>query len=366
MINVTKPFLPPLEEFEIYLKEIWKSGYITNNGPFHQKFEKELCDYLGVKYISLFTNGMLALVTAIRALQITGEVITTPYTFVATPHAIWWNGIKPVFVDIDPLSCNMDVNLIEAAITNQTAAILPVHVYGTPCDNQKIQEIACKNGLKVIYDAAHAFGVKKGYDSILNFGDLSILSFHATKVFNTFEGGAIVCHTAEMKQQIDFLKNFGFADEITVVGPGINAKMNEFQSALGLLQLKYFNQITEKRKKIDTHYRELLNNINGITLLPLPDDVTLNYGYFPIFVYKKEYGIDRDELYEKLKLNNIYARRYFYPLINHFPPYKEYKLNLLVAEKISNEVICLPIYPDLSIVDIEKIVKTIKHYYSGI
>ena len=355
-ILVTQPLLPPLDEFTPYLEKIWNAKWLTNNGQFHQQLEKELAEFLGVKYISLFVNGTLALIIALQVLRITREVITTPYSFVATTHALWWNGIKPVFVDIEPEHCNLNPEKIEAAITPKTTAIVPVHVYGNPCNVERIQEIADTYGLKVIYDAAHAFGVEENGNSILNYGDLSVLSFHATKVFNTFEGGAIICHDEKIKKRVDYLKNFGFTDEITVVAPGINAKINEFQAALGLLQLKYIDKAIEQRKKIANYYRENLEDIKGIRFLEDIESVKHNYAYFPIFVDEKEYGMKRDELYEKLKEHNIYGRRYFYPLISQFSPYKGLDSakpeNLPVAERIAEQVICLPIYPDL---DLEKV-----------
>jgi dTDP-4-amino-4,6-dideoxygalactose transaminase len=360
-IYVTRPSMPPLEEFVEYLQKIWDSKFLTNNGPMHQELEKALCDYLGVKYISLFSNGTLALITALQALRITGEVITTPFSFVATTHALWWNGIKPVFVDIEPDYCNLDPEKIEAAITPQTTAILPVHVYGNPCYINKIQKIADTYGLKVIYDACHAFAVKINNQSIFNYGDLSILSFHATKVFTTFEGGAIISPDEKTKKRIDFLKNFGFADEVTVVAPGINAKMNEIEAAFGLLQLKYIDKNIEKRKNIVTAYKKGLQNIKGVRMLNNDiEGVTQNYSYFPILINAKEYGKTRDEVYEYLKKNEIFSRRYFYPLISQFPAYKSIPSanaeNLPVAEKIAKEVLCLPIYPDLTLNDIDRIV----------
>ncbi len=363
-ILVTQPSLPPLPEFTNLLEEIWESKWLTNNGKFHREFEAKLAEYLGVKYVSLFANGTLALITALQTLKITGEVITTPYSFVASTHALWWNGITPVFVDIENKHCNIDPQRIEAAITPKTTAILPVHVYGNPCDIESIQSIADTYGLKVIYDAAHAFGVKINGSSVLNFGDLSILSFHATKVFNTFEGGAIICHDEKTKKRIDFLKNFGFANETTVVAPGINAKMNEFQAALGLLQLKYFDKVVKKRKEITEIYKEELSDINGIDYIEQNENVAYNYSYFPIFVDEKKYGTPRDKLYSILKENNIFARRYFYPLISEFPTYRGLPSanpdNLPVAEKISKQVICLPIYPDLAIESVKEICGIIK------
>jgi dTDP-4-amino-4,6-dideoxygalactose transaminase len=363
-INVTKPALPPLEDFIPYLKEIWENKVLTNNGKFHQQLENELAEFLGVKHLSLFANGTLALLIALQTLRITGEVITTPYSFVATTHALHWNGIRPVFVDIDPVYCNLDPSKIEAAITPKTTAILPVHVYGNPCQVEAIEQIADTYGLRLIYDASHAFNVKVNGTSVLNYGDLSILSFHATKVFTTFEGGAIICHDEKTKRRIDFLKNFGFADEVTVVGPGINAKMNEFQAALGLLQLKYIEKNLEKRKKIYKIYKSELKEIQGIRVLDEMQGIKHNYAYFPIFVNTEKYGMTRDELYEKMKHNNIHVRRYFYPLISQFPAYKHLKSsakgNLPVAEKITGEVLCLPIYPDLNDKTIAKIVRQLK------
>jgi dTDP-4-amino-4,6-dideoxygalactose transaminase len=364
-IYVTQPFLPPLEEFQGYLQKIWENKWLTNAGPFHEEFEKELANYLGVKYISLFSNGTLALITALQTLRITGEVITTPFSFVATTHSLWWNGIKPVFVDIETKTYNLDPDKIEAAITPQTTAIMPVHVYGNPCDVEKIQKIADTYGLKIIYDAAHAFGVKINGNSIMNFGDLSVLSFHATKVFNTIEGGAIVCHDEKTKKRIDFLKNFGFADELTVVAPGINAKMNELQSAYGLLQLNYVDQLIDKRQKIASLYRAELATIKGITFLDDINGVKHNYPYFPILIDQAVFGRSRDEVYENLKLENIFTRRYFYPLISQFPTYKGLPSakseNLIVAEHIAKQVLCLPIYPDLELGDVKLICNSIKN-----
>ena len=355
-IYVTQPFLPPLEEFQEYLKDIWETKWITNNGKYHQELEKALCDYLGVKYISLFSNGTLALVTALQALRITGEVITTPFSFVATTHALWWNNIKPVFADIEPNTFNLDPERIESLITPKTTAILPVHVYGNPCKVEKIKEIADIYGLKVIYDACHTFGVTINGQSVLNFGDLSVLSFHATKVYTTFEGGAIVCHDEATKKRIDFLKNFGFAGETTVVAPGINAKMNEFQAALGLLQLKYVDQNINKRREIAELYRDLLRDVPGISCLNDIQGVRHCYQYFPILIDGEKYGKQRNEIYEQLKQYNIFSRRYFYPLISQFPAYRGLESaqpgKMPVAERITEEVLCLPIYPvlDLEIV----------------
>lgn len=361
-IYVTQPFLPPLEELLPSLEQIWESRVLTNGGPFHQQFEQALADYLGVTHISLFANGTLALITALQALRITGEVITTPYSFAATTHALHWNGIKPVFVDIRENDCNLDAEKIEAAITPQTTAILPVHCYGNPCAMARIQTIADNYGLRVIYDAAHAFGVRRGNDSILNQGDLSILSFHATKIFNTFEGGAIVCHDPKLKQRIDYLKNFGFADETTVVAPGINGKMNEFQAALGLLQLKHVDTAIERRGEIDHYYREALASTPGITCLPIPTDTRRNFAYFVILI-GKDYPLDRDTLYEKLRSKNIWARRYFYPLISNMPMYRGQPSaaagNLPIATTTAERILCLPIYPDLADDTIDMICRTI-------
>lgn len=363
-IFVTKPDLPPLEEFTSLLQDIWQSKWITNNGKYHREFESALANYLGVPYISLFSNGTLALISALQVLNITGEVITTPYSFVATTHALWWNNIKPVFVDIEPYFCNIDPAKIEAAITPKTTAILAVHIYGNPCKIVEIQEIAYRYGLKVIYDAAHAFGVKQNDKSILNFGDLSVLSFHATKVFNTIEGGAIVCHDEKTKRRIDYLKDFGFEDEINVVIPGINAKMNELQAAYGLLQLKSVAGHIQRRKEISAYYFEHLHQVKGIKLIEEPESLIYNYAYFPVFICEKEFGMSRDELYGKLKENNIYGRRYFYPLISQFPTYKgldsSYPDNLPNATKITEEVICLPLYPELKKDEIQQIVQYVK------
>lgn len=365
-IFVTKPFLPPLEEFLPYLYDIWDSHILTNEGPFHKKLEKALCTYLGVKYISLFSNGTLALITALQALKITGEVITTPYSFVATAHALLWNNIKPVFVDIDQETCNIDPDKIESAITNLTTAILPVHVYGNPCNNIRIKEVADKYGLKIIYDAAHTFGVKKKGISLANFGDLSVLSFHATKVFNTFEGGAIVSHDKETKKHIDELKNFGIINETTVVSSGFNAKMNEIQAAMGLVQLKYIEKSIERRKAITNVYREALIDTPGITFQKDQPDVRYNYAYFPIMINTKQFGRTRDEVDELLKANNIFSRRYFYPLISQFPIYKSLesscKGSMPVAEHLTEEVLCLPIYPDLEISIVNGICEIIKDF----
>ena len=362
-ITVTSPLLPDLDEFHELLTEIWKSKWITNNGRFHQQLEKELADYLKVPYLSLFTNGTLPLITALQALRISGEVITTPYSFVATTHALWWNGIKPVFVDVDPSNCGLDPEKIEAAITPKTTAIMPVHCYGKPCDIKGIQEVADKYGLKVIYDAAHAFGVEINGDSILNAGDISTLSFHATKVYNTIEGGAMVVHDELTKRRIDYLKNFGFAGEITVVAPGINSKMDEVRAAYGLLALKKVNNAIAKRNQVAIRYREALRDVPGITFFDDMPGVRHNYSYFPIFVDAKKFGKTRDQLYEEMKAEGILGRRYFYPLISTFSTYRglpsSNRENLPNAYKMADTVLCLPMHHELGEVDIEKIINII-------
>ena len=365
IITVTSPLLPNLDEFTESLKEIWESKWITNNGQFHQKLEAALAEYLKVPYVSLFTNGTLPLLTALQALRITGEVITTPYSFVATTHALWWNGIKPVFVDIDPSTGNIDPQKIEAAITPRTTAILPVHVYGKPCDTEAIQAIADKYGLKVIYDAAHAFGVEVNGESLLNAGDMSTLSFHATKVFNTIEGGAMVMHDEKTKQRIDYLKNFGFANEVEVVGPGINSKMDEIRSAYGLLNLKQVDAAIAARQKVAVAYREALRNVDGISFWDDMPGVRHNYSYFPIFVDAEKYGMTRDELYMKMKDQGVWGRRYFYPLISEFSTYRGLESsrpeNLVNAHRMADTVICLPMHHELNEEDVERIVDCIKN-----
>lgn len=363
LITVTSPLLPDLEEFNAMLKEIWASKWITNNGRFHQQLEKALAEYLKVPYISLFTNGTLPLLTALQALKITGEVITTPYSFVATTHSIWWNGCKPVFVDIDPATGNIDPEKIEAAISPQTTAIMPVHVYGKPCDTARIQEIADRYGLKVIYDAAHAFGVEVDGHSILEAGDISTLSFHATKVYNTIEGGAMVMHDEATKKRIDFLKNFGFAGETTVVGPGINSKVDEMRSAYGLLNLKQVDAAIEARHQVAIRYREALRSVDGVTFFDDMPGVRHNYSYFPIFIDSEKYGMTRDELYEKMKAANVLGRRYFYPLISDFSTYRGLPsastANLPMAHKMADSVICLPMHHLLTNEDIERILNCV-------
>ena len=363
-ITVTSPLLPSLEDFDGLLKDIWERKWITNNGYYHKKLEEALAEYLGVEYISLFTNGTLPLITALQALRITGEVITTPYSFVATTHSLWWNGIKPVFVDIDPLTGNLDPDKIEAAITPHTTAIMPVHVYGTPCDTESIQAIADKYGLKVIYDAAHAFGVKVNGESVLKAGDISTLSFHATKTYNTIEGGALVCHDAAMKKRIDYLKNFGFANETEVVAPGINSKMDEMRAAYGLLNLQQVDAAIAARKRITEMYRAGLAGIEGLSILAEQPGVTYNYSYFPVFVCAESYGETRDALYFRLKEHNVLSRRYFYPLISNFSTYRGLPSagadNLPIATRRANSVICLPLHHELTDADVELIINLIK------
>lgn len=362
-VYVTQPFLPPLEEFIPYLEKIWDSKVLTNGGPMHQQLEQALCEYLGLEHIALFNNGTIALLTALQTLRISGEVITTPYSFVATAHSLLWNGIKPVFVDIDPTTLNLDPACIEDAITEHTTAIMPVHCYGNPCDVGAIQSIADRYRLKVIYDAAHAFGVQDAGGSILRHGDLSVLSFHATKVFNTFEGGAIVCPDAETKQRIDHLKNFGFVDEVTVVEAGINGKMSEINAAFGLLQLKHIDVALVRRHEIDQQYRNLLAGVKGIRVLQESGQRVSNKSYFPVLV-EPDYPLSRDGLYQRLRENSIFARRYFYPLISDFPMYREMKSaarsNLPVASMVSGKVLCLPIYPGLDIDQVDRICSLIR------
>jgi dTDP-4-amino-4,6-dideoxygalactose transaminase len=361
IITVTSPMLPDLDEFHVLLKEIWDGKWITNGGQFHEQLEEALCKYLGVKYLSLFTNGTLPLITALQAMHITGEVITTPYSFVATTHALWWNGIKPVFVDIDPSNCGIDPKKIESAISPRTTAIMPVHCYGKPCDTVRIQAIADKYGLKVIYDAAHCFGVEVDGESILKHGDMSTMSFHATKVYNTAEGGALIVKDAETKKRVDYLKNFGFAGETEVVAPGINSKMDEIRAAYGLLNLKQVDEAIEKRHQVAIRYREALRNVNGVRFFDDMPGVRHNYSYFPIFINAEEYGMTRDELYFKMKEQGVSGRRYFYPLISTFSTYcglpSAAPENLPNATRIANEVICLPMHHGLSEEDIDRVLE---------
>lgn len=364
-IYVTQPFLPPLEEFVPLLAEIWENKILTNGGPFHRQLEQELADYLGVKHVCLFSNATLALIVALQALRVTGEVITTPYSFVATAHSLLWHGNKPIFVDVDPSTLNLDPDKIAAAITANTTAIMPVHCYGQPCRANEIKEIADKYNLKVIYDAAHAFAVKDHSGSILQYGDLAVLSFHATKVFNTFEGGAIICHDENMKRRIDHLKNFGFTDELTVVAPGLNGKMSELNAAFGLVQLRHIEKAIAARRQIDTVYRSALENVSGIDCLPLPATFSSNYSYFPILVSDK-FPLARDDLYLYLKEQGIHTRRYFYPLISQFPMYKSLpsaaQSNLPVASMAAEKILCLPIYPELKLEDARFIVELISKF----
>jgi len=367
-VYVTSPLLPPLEEFIPYLEQLWESKILTNGGQFHQQLEQALADYLGVKYVCLFSNGTLALLTALQTLRISGEVITTPYSFVATSHSLLWNDLTPVFADINPVTFNIDPDKIEQLITPATTAIMPVHCYGIPCEMEKIQRIADTYGLKVIYDAAHCFGVKQNDTSILNYGDLSVLSFHATKVFNTFEGGAIICHDEKTKQRIDYLKNFGFADETVVMAPGINGKMNEVQAAMGLLQLKYIDNALQERAVIYQRYVNLMrDSLPEIEFIIPADNITWNYSYFPVLI-RENSSISRDEVYAELRQNSIYARRYFYPLISAFPMYRHFPTanvqHLRVADEISRAVLCLPIFPGLSEAEQSRIVAIITRLYA--
>lgn len=363
VITVTSPLLPSLDEFIPYLQDIWNRKWLTNNGHYHQELERALCEYLKVPYVSLFTNGTLPLMCALQTLRITGEVITTPYSFVATTHSLWWNGIKPVFVDVDPTTCNIDPDKIEAAITPKTTAIMPVHVYGKPCDTERIQAIADKYGLKIIYDAAHAFGVEINGKSILEAGDMSTLSFHATKVYNTIEGGALICHDEKTKKRIDYLKNFGFAGETEIVAPGINGKMDEVRAAYGLLNLKQVDAAIESRQQVANRYRTVLKDIDGITFIEDTPGIRHNYSYFPIFVDVEKYGMTRDELYFKMKDHNVLGRRYFYPLISEFSTYRGLdsakRENLPMAHDIAENVICLPMYHNMSLEEIDMSLLTI-------
>lgn len=362
-ITVTSPLLPSLDEFNELLKQIWDSKWITNNGQFHKQLEKELAEYLKVPYISLFTNGTLPLITALQALRITGEVITTPYSFVATTHSLWWNGIKPVFVDVDPTNCGIDPSKIEAAITPKTTAIMPVHCYGKPCDTKAIQEIADKYGLKVIYDAAHAFGVEVDGESILKAGDMSTLSFHATKVYNTIEGGALVVGDEQTKRRIDYLKNFGFANETTVVAPGINSKMDEVRAAYGILNLRQVDAAIEARNKAANIYRKVLRDVEGITFFDDMPGVRHNYSYFPIFIDAEKFGKTRDELFFEMKEAGVLSRRYFYPLISEFSTYRSLpsasRENLPNAYKLADTVLCLPMHHELTVEDIDRVLATL-------
>lgn len=364
-IYVTQPVLPPLDEFIPYLEKIWDSKILSNNGPMHQQLEKELAEYLGVKYVALFNNGTNALLTALQALDLSGEVITTPFSFIATANSILWNGLTPVFVDIDPTSLNLDPAKIEEAITDKTTAIMPVHCYGNRCDVDAINLIAKKHGLKILYDAAHAFAVNDTNGSILNYGDLSVLSFHATKVFNTLEGGAIICHDEQMKARIDRLKNFGIVDEVTISDAGINGKMSEVNAAFGLLQLRYVDMALQKRKTVDDLYCKQLSCVKGLKIVGKVGGLESNYSYFPVLI-ENDYPLSRDELYEKLKEGNVFARRYFYPLISDAAPFKKYNSadssNIKIAKRMAEKIVCLPIYPDLEYAEINRVVRIINEY----
>lgn len=361
---ITRPFLPPLNELLPYLQDIWKRKCITNNGYYHKKLEQALCLYLGVPYISLCSSGTTALTIAIKALDLKGEVITTPFSFIATAHALLWNGLTPVFSDIDPETGNLDPSKIEAAITSQTTAILPVHIYGNPCDEEKIKKIAVENNLKILYDAAHAFGVTKNKSSILNFGDLSVVSFHATKIFSTIEGGAIICHDKKMKDKIDGLKNFGYDDEANILSVGINGKLNEVQAAFGLLSLAYTDDIINKRRTIAGMYQNRLANERGIRLIKIPENIFHNYTYFPILIDKREYGLSRDEVFEKLVSKGIGVKKYFSPLISTISMYQRLpsaaKSNLREAHRFAAQVLCLPMHHELSEIDVINIINALK------
>ena len=363
-INVTQPPLPELDELDPYLQAIWSSKQLTNSGQFHNQLEDYLAKFLDVPFVSLFNNGTLALATAIQALDLRGEIITTPYTFAATPNSIWWNKLTPVFVDIEPNYCNIDFSKIEDSINEHTSAIMPVHVYGNPCSVNKIKKVAEKYDLRVIYDAAHAFGVKYKGNSLLNFGDLSVLSFHATKVFSTIEGGAIVSHDKGMKNRIDNLRNFGLESEENLVGPGLNSKLNEIQSVFGLVQLKHVDSYISKRQEIGNLYDKHLSQVPGIKVQSLPKDTVVNRSYYPIFIDRVKFGKTRDELYFNLQKNNVFCRRYFYPLVTDFSPYKDLKSSnketLPVAYEMVERILCLPIYPDLAMSDVHKIISIIK------
>lgn len=362
-ITVARPDLPSLDEFLPVLREIWASRRLTNNGPFHQRFEQALEAYLGVPHVSLFANATLALLVAQQALDLRGEVITTPFSFVATAHSLLWNRLRPVFVDIDPVTLCLDPRRVEAAITEHTSAILPVHVYGTPCDTRRLEELAREHGLKLLYDAAHAFGIDDGGGSLLRHGDASVVSFHATKAFNTFEGGAVVCHDAGLKQRLDRMKNFGFAGEVSVVATGINAKMNEFQAALGLAQLGRFDASLRKRAAVAARYRQRLAPLVGLRCLPQADVARDNHAYFPVFV-DEAFALGRDALHEHLKAQGVLTRRYFYPLITEFPMYREFasrgEAHLPVSHDVARRILCLPIYADLALADVDRIVAMIE------
>lgn len=361
--------MAPLDELEELMREIWQRRYVTNNGPMHQRLEAELAEFLGVPYISLFTNGTLPLMVAFQALGLQdtgGEVITTPYSFVATTNVLKWCGLNPVFADVDPLTGNLDPGRVEAAITDKTVAVLPVHVYGTPCDTDGFDAISRKWDLPIIYDAAHAFGVRKAGKSVLLEGNLSSVSFHATKTFNTLEGGALVSSSAEMKRKVDLLRNFGFAGETSVVDCGINGKMDELRAAVGLVNLRHVTEAISLREVITTLYRKALADVPGIRLLPEPADVASNFSYFPIFVDAAVYGETRDALYDRLKQHGIFSRRYFYPLISNFPVYRDlpsaHPDALPIANLLADQVLCLPLHHDLTPEIASRVAELIVHH----
>lgn len=360
-ILVTRSSMPPIEEYVEEIKDIWDSHWLTNMGHKHQQLEKELTKYLSVENVSLFSNGHMALELAIQAMNLKGEVITTPFTFASTTHAIVRNGLTPVFCDINPIDYTMDVNKIEALITDKTTAIIPVHVYGNVCNVKEIERIAKKHDLKVIYDAAHTFGVRVGDKGIGSFGDASMFSFHATKVFNTIEGGAVCFNNKEFGLQLYRLKNFGIRSEVVVDDVGANAKMNEFQAAMGICNLKHLDEEIEKRRKVVERYRENLGQLEGIQLSPVQKGITSNYAYFPVVFDENEFGATRNEVYDYLKENNIFSRKYFYPLTNTFDCFHgKYNVDETpVALHISRRVLTLPLFADLTIEQVDEICKCI-------
>jgi dTDP-4-amino-4,6-dideoxygalactose transaminase len=361
-IYVTKPFLPPFEEFAAEAARIWETNVLTNNGPLHQELEQKLAEYLGVPYVVLFNNGTIALQTAMQCLRLAGEVITTPYSFVATAHSIMWNGLSPVFVDINESDCNIDTELIERAITPQTSAIVAVHTYGFPCNTLKIQELADAYNLKVVYDAAHAFGISNNDKSILEEGDLSVLSLHATKVFNTFEGGAVICKDESTKRRLNYLKNFGFIDEVRIAAVGTNGKMSEINAAMGLVQLRYVDGLINARAAITASYDELLSSVD-CGLFNSVRATIHNYSYYPILVPGDQSR--RDGLYEYLKTKGIFSRRYFYPLLSDLPIYRQMVTqDISVASSIAKRILCLPIYPTMSPEDVLRVSDSVRHFLS--
>lgn len=365
-IYVTRPLLPDLKEVYRELEKIWASKWLTNSGPEHQVFEGEIRRRLMVANVSLFNNGTIALLVAINSLSLKGEVITTPFTFPATPHSLFWNGITPVFCDIDEKSMTIDPDKVEQMVTPRTTAILGVHVFGAPCNIERIQEIADRHGLRVIYDAAHAFDTQVNGTGIGNFGDISMFSFHATKLFHTAEGGALTCKDTDLKRRIDLLKNFGIKNEDEVVMPGINGKMSEMQAALGLVNLRYLEAEREKRKRVIDTYARCLRDTEGIRLNELPSNVRNSYQYFVIRIEQKRFGISRDEVCKRLREYNVYARKYFYPLCSDYPCYKNLPstdpANLLVAKRVVNEVLCLPLYGELALSTAERICEIIRGF----